>query len=164
MRKETRTLLEESQKLLVEAHPVVEPARPLQNYSESTQMEKGPCTQPLAPHIQKLIDSGFRIEQKRSDSGHKENRGKKRPRRTRKQKEQKMEQNTTPQPNDNGQQPQANVQPMPGIQVATAYGKKALGATGRFLRLAAAAGFGTYVMLKAREKWAARAMTKAELN
>ena len=45
---------------------------------------------------------------------------------------------------DNGQQNQQNVQPMPPLMIATAYGKKAAQKTGTFLYYAAAAGVGMW--------------------
>lgn len=128
--------------------------------------DKKPCVTHLAPHIQKLIDSGFRVgieRQKQSDSGHKRSRGRKRPRkRTRKQKEKTMS-NVNEQAGGNTS-PDSNVQPMPGLYVAAHYGKKALGITGRFLYVAAASFVGAAAFSGVSNWRANRAAAKALNN
>ena len=63
--------------------------------------------------------------------------------------------------NANGGTDTNAVQPMPGLMVGLAYGKRALSATGRFMYLAAAAAVGTVVVNKV-SGWATnRAAAKA---
>ena len=167
MKKETQVPL--GPQLAVEVREIEEPRLQEVFNCEHPALDKEPCTQGLAPHIQKLVDSGFRIRrQKHKDSGDKSIEGRKRSRkRTRKHQKKKehtmsnIGEGNVQATTNNNSGTDTNVQPMPGLMVGLAYGKRALDATGRFMYIAAAAAVGTLVVNKV-SNWATnRAEAKA---